>query len=402
MATMAAEVRLHGSRVGELHYDRGGSTFRYEDTLTGPDHRVLGQIFEDNPRRLRRERTGLPPWFANLLPEGEVRRQIVRELGGGVINDYTLLLRLGEYLPGAVTVHAEREPSDPAESAPEDTPVIPPDHPLRHSQAGVQLKYTVSGDRLTFPASGDGAWWTVKLPDRHWRDLPINEYLTMTWLARAGFPVPPVQLVPARTVGGVPIGHVDPEESIYLIERFDRTSAGRVHFEDFAQVADVPPMLKYSESGATYDSVAATIRQLAGEVHYADFITRLAAMLVTGNTDAHLKNWALIYPDGRTPALAPVYDFHCLTIYSRYLFAPLALSLNGEKLAVSIRPDDFRRLADRAGADPERTVAYVGDAVSRLRAAWTDDVRAEAESVLPALGKHFTKRLDSLPICTAV
>jgi len=27
-----------------------------------------------------------------------------------------------------------------------------------------------------------------------------------------------------------------------------------------------------------------------------------------GNTDAHLKNWALIYPNGTTPCLAPVYD----------------------------------------------------------------------------------------------
>jgi len=27
-----------------------------------------------------------------------------------------------------------------------------------------------------------------------------------------------------------------------------------------------------------------------------------------GNTDAHLKNWALIYPDAATPRLAPLYD----------------------------------------------------------------------------------------------
>src|SRR6266581_348976 len=98
----ASEVRLHGKRVGELRFDRGGSAFRYEDPLDSLDHNVLGQIFEDDPRIVRSVRVGLPPWFANLLPEGELRKQIIRELGGGNVGDYTLLLRIGRYLPGAV------------------------------------------------------------------------------------------------------------------------------------------------------------------------------------------------------------------------------------------------------------------------------------------------------------
>jgi serine/threonine-protein kinase HipA len=248
-----AEVRLHGRQVGELRYDRGGSDFTYGDSLTAPDHCVLGQIFEDDPRRVRRVKVGLPAWFANLLPEGELRRQIIREMGGGHINDFRLLLRLGAYLPGAVTVHGHSEPLD--DEDPAGQAALTPDHPLRHSQAGVQLKYTVTGDRLTFPASGNKAWWTVKLPDRALRDLVVNEYVTMRWLAAAGFPVPPVQLAPAHAVEGVPEGLVGPQELVYLVERFDRTAAGRVHFEDFAQVADVAPMYKYSESGVSYDGM---------------------------------------------------------------------------------------------------------------------------------------------------
>lgn len=67
---VATEVRLHGRRVGVLVYERGGCSFRYEDDLTDPGHQVLGQVFEDEPRKLRRTRTGVPAWFANLLPEG--------------------------------------------------------------------------------------------------------------------------------------------------------------------------------------------------------------------------------------------------------------------------------------------------------------------------------------------
>ena len=171
-----------------------------------------------------------------------------------------------------------------------------------------------------------------------------------------------------------------------------------MHVEDFAQVADVAPMFKYSESGASYDTVAAAIYQMIGESGYAEYVRRLVAMLVTGNTDAHLKNWALIYPDGRTPSLAPVYDFHSLTVYTRYRYAPLALSLNERREAASISYDDLRRMADRVGVDPDRTAGWAAEAAGRLREAWSKDLRNEAESRFPALAEHFTNRLDQLPI----
>src|SRR6266536_1600652 len=164
--------------------------------------------------------------------------------------------------------------------------------------------------------------------------------------------VPPVHLARAKEVGGIPDGLVDPMELVYLVERFDRGMSGRIHVEDFAQVADVEPKFKYGEIGASYDGLAAVILQVVGMRGYEDFIRRLVAMLVIGNTDAHLKNWALIYPDGRGARLAPIYDFHSLTIYDQYKYAPLSLSLSDETVPSAIELDSFRRLADRCGADP--------------------------------------------------
>jgi serine/threonine-protein kinase HipA len=94
-----------------------------------------------------------------------------------------------------------------------------------------------------------------------------------------------------------------------------------------------------------------------------------------------------------------VYDFHSLTVYTKYRYAPLALSLNEERVAISIDYDDFRRMAQGAGSDPEQTVEWATEAVSRLREAWNKDLRNEAESRFPALAEHFTNRLDTLPIC---
>jgi serine/threonine-protein kinase HipA len=393
-----AEVRLHGRRVGILSYVQGGSTFTYEDDLTSPHHKTLGQIFEDDPYTIRHSTVGVPPWFANLLPEGELRKQVVREMGGGNIGDFTMLLRLGARLPGAVTIHGSAEPQDDI-GADDDIPQGL-DHPIRHSLAGVQLKYSVHGDRLTFPASGEGAWWIAKLPDRGLKDLSLNEYLTMRWLQSVKMDVPAIQLVPATSVEGIPEGLVDPDELIYLIKRFDRSLEGRIHVEDFAQLADVAPAFKYSQSGATYDSLTKAILNLIGQNSYETFIERLVAMLVVGNLDAHLKNWALIYLNGHTASLAPIYDFHSLTVYGRYRYGTLALSLGGESLSSAVDLENFRSLAENSGADSARTVHIVRRTVDRLREAWSGDLQSEAQERFPALASHFAYRLESLPICT--
>jgi len=389
---LAAEVRLHGRHVGLLRCARGGSTFVYEDDPMAPDHLTLGQIFKDDPRAVRRVRVGVPAWFANLLPEGMPRQQVLREIGGTNVHEFTLLRRLGADLPGAVTIHAESEPEELEQK---------PDHPVRASLAGFQLKYCVRKDQLAPLAGGDGSWWIVKIPDPSLRELAVNEYLTMGWLQAAGMDVPPIQLALAKDVGGIPEGLVDPAELVYLIERFDRGKVGRVHVEDFAQVADVEPKFKYGEFGASYDGLAAVILQVVGMSGYEDFVRRLVAMLIVGNTDAHLKNWALIYPDGRTARLAPVYDFHSLTVYDQYRHTPMALSLNGERMPGHIGLDDLRRLAERCSADPEQTVQAALQTVHRLRTAWSGDLRVEAESRFPALARHFARRLESLPICVA-
>jgi serine/threonine-protein kinase HipA len=389
-----AEVRLHGARVGILDFDRGGSEFQYTADITDPGRQTLGQIFEDDPRRVRKSHVGVPAWFANLLPEGALRREVVRELGGGNIGDFTLLCRLGADLPGAVTIHADGIPEDDVR----DDPNPSPDHPFRHSLAGVQLKFSVASERLSTHVSGNGGWWIAKLTDRSLRDLVGNEFITMRWLASAGFDVPLVDLVPAGSISGIPAGLADPAEMVYLVERFDRTPTGRIHVEDFAQIADVDPKFKYTESGVSYDSMGAVIRTLTGDAGYTEYIRRLVAMLVTGNTDAHLKNWAIRYLDGQTPALSPVYDFHSLTIYQPYRYGTLALALNGERLPSAVSADDFRHLSEHCGVGAELTIAIVNEVLGDLRTAW-ETLRPEANRRFDALAAHYTERLDTLNIC---
>lgn len=380
MAPVEATVRLHGHDTGRLTFAKGGSTFHYEG---GPA--ILGQVFQESPRSVRRVRVGLPSWFANLLPEGALRRYIARGLGGQV-GDIRLLTTLGADLPGAVTVTADGEPED-------DLPLPIGGQGLRYvALAGVQLKFSVEAERISLPVAGDGGWWIVKLPDRTFRNLPANEHLMMLWMQRSGFVVPPVRLATAEHVRDLPAGLVAPTESVFLIARFDRTSGGPVHYEDFAQVADVEPAMKYRESAFTYEGLGRVVHLLTGPNGFADYLRRLVAMVLMGNTDAHLKNWAILYPDRITPVLAPVYDFHCTTVYQRY--APLALTLSAEEMPNRIRRDHFRRLAEAAGADGNQAVATVDDTVEIMRAAWAEVRAVDVE--FPPLVAHIDERLRSL------
>lgn len=97
---------------------------------------------------------------------------------------------------------------------------------------------------------------------------------------------------------------------------------------------------------------------------------RLVFVVLSGNGDAHLKNWSLVYPDGVTARLAPVYD-QVFTLP----YIPddqLALNLDGTKRFAEIRADSFRRLARVAGEDEGRVLGVVQEQSAQTRAAWRE------------------------------
>jgi serine/threonine-protein kinase HipA len=65
------DVLLHGILAGRLETRGEGSSFALSpEYIELVDRPILGQIFEDAPERMHQVRQGVPPWFANLLPEG--------------------------------------------------------------------------------------------------------------------------------------------------------------------------------------------------------------------------------------------------------------------------------------------------------------------------------------------
>jgi serine/threonine-protein kinase HipA len=398
MSLLAASVWLHERRVGELRQDqREHIEFHPEPTwIEGSDRPVLGQWFEERPGRHQRgPRPGdLPPFFSNLLPESDLGLLLRDRLGIALDDDLGLLIAVGEDLPGAVVVRAETEEGAPPRAVPERPSVQPaPAEPeLRFSLAGVQLKFSMlrSGDRFHFPGKDERGNWIAKIALEDYVGLCENELVTMEWARRAGFDVPPCELRKLGELVDVPHDG-DPDAPVFMIRRYDRDGARRIHQEDMMQVLGYPnwpSTRKYND--ATYDQLAQLLVGIAGSAAFDEMLRRIVFVIASGNNDAHLKNWSLLYPDGINAALTPLYD---QTFAGQWpsLDRELALNLGGAKPFAAIEMGRIREFARRAGQDPDRAAQLAASTIAQIADAWTT-LRGEVavpDAYLAPLRRHW-------------
>jgi serine/threonine-protein kinase HipA len=277
-------------------------------------------------------------------------------------------------------------------------PARPTDQPgaedsgMRFSLAGVQLKFSMlrSGDRFYFPGKDERGDWIAKISLEDYAGLCTNEFITMEWARRAGFEVPPCEL---RKLGDlIDVPHAgDPQTPIFAIRRYDRDGARRIHQEDMMQVLGYPnrpSTRKYND--ATYDQLASLLVGIAGPATFDELLRRIVFVVASGNNDAHLKNWSLLYPDGIAATLTPLYD---QTFAGQWpaLDRELALNLGGAKPFAAIEMGRLREFARRAGQEPERAAQLAASTIERIADAWTA-LRGELavpEAYLAPLRRHW-------------
>jgi serine/threonine-protein kinase HipA len=326
----------------------------------------LGGLITDIPPT----QTRVPPFFANMLPEGAMRDFLATRAGVNPKREFFLLWVLGTDLPGAVTIRpadGEDWPPDSGRNSEEEGPDAA--RALRFSLAGVQLKFSAARDAaggLTISPEGIGGSWIVKLPSMKHDGVSENEYSMMTLAARIGMDLPELRLVELRSIEGLPEGMHNLKGPALAVKRFDRTPEGPVHIEDFAQVFRVYPEDKYKR--ASYRNIAEVIAAEAGNDGVAEFVRRLVFNTLIGNTDMHLKNWSLIYPDRRTAALSPAYDF-----VSTIHYIPddkAALSYVRTKQMAEFSYDLLANLARKARLPEKLVHDAAAETVARFHEAW--------------------------------
>ena len=400
-------VFLNDRLVGSLTRLAGAQCFfGFDDAYANDFNRpTLSQFYlsadgglrtESRPARSKR----LPSWFSNLLPEGPLRTYLARRADVRPDSEFDLLAVLGEDLPGAIriltedgkTVHADEEVKAREQTQTEG--------PLRFSLAGFQLKFSGIFGRhggMTIPASGAGGDWIVKLPSAIYPAVSENEATMLTLAARIGMNVPEHRLIAVSEIEGLPdLGRFSTYQAL-AVKRFDRGSGGkRIHIEDLAQVFGLTPDEKYEKVG--YARIAEMVGLTMGPAAAQEFVARLVFMVLIGNGDMHLKNWSLIYPNGRTPALAPAYD-----LVSTIPYIPtekLALNLAGKKAFSDMTRTRFMSFAQKAKISERETMHTVERTVDLILTAW-ESLKAETSmprGMVELVDRHIkaTGRLLSL------
>lgn len=355
------EVWLFANRVGTLALVNGRLSFCYApDWLSQKDALALSvslplQAAPFDDRKAR-------PFFAGLLPEGQMRRLIAQQFQVSGQNDFALLDHIGGECAGAVTflqpgqvlpVPAREDDvqwlSDKEVVAILDElprrPMLAGKDGLRLSLAGAQDKLPVlfDGARIGLPRNGTPSSHILKPPIHAVEDSVINEGFCMA-LAEA------MQLKPAKSKV-----HRVRDRSLLLIERYDRwiDAQGyrqRLHQEDFCQALGVVPEMKYQNEGGPdlaqcFDLVRRATRPSAPQVlRLLDYVIFNALI---GNHDAHAKNFALLY-SAKTPVLAPFYDTLSTAVYPA-LTPKMAMKIGSKYSFTEVQARHWEQFAEGVG-----------------------------------------------------
>lgn len=407
------DVYLHDQLIGHLlQDDHGQMAFEYVQTwLEKAGATALSQSLP-----LRTEsftRNECRGFFAGVLPEGDKREIIARNLGISPRNDFAMLERIGGECAGAVTFIpagqplAERSYSyrtlSPAELATmlkelPKRPLLAGEKGIRLSLAGAQDKIAVriEGDEISLPLEGAPSTHILKPNIERFAGVVFNEAFTMRLAAAVNLPAAKVE---TRSVDGI---------DYLLVERYDRTHRksgattvlDRLHQEDFCQAQNIVPETKYQKEGGPSLKRSFQLLREASSAPVIDLARLLDAVIfnyIVGNNDAHGKNFSLLYHGAGTPhqetRFAPVYDI-VSTIYYPELSEEMAMKIGDEYSSDRVTPRDFEKLAEEAAlAKPlvRRRVPELAEAV--LGAIDTTKLQI-AHSVAEAVAVGVRKRCE--------
>lgn len=342
-AALWGKVYYDDRYAGELRQEPGGRyVFTYDPTYLEAKRPAVAFTLP-----LRAEphisEWGLHPFFDNLVAEGWLRNAQARALKVDPGNRFALLLAFGHDCAGAVSV------IDPA---PLGEPMIAMGDPMavaaltsRASLSGIQPKLlTVRDGRHYRPARRDETSTHIaKLPSGTLRDIVQNEYLT-TLACHA--------LLPGDDIVEPVIGKVEGiEEQALIVQRFDRLRSGaKRHFEEFNQL--LGKRSGDDKYDASYDDMARFVLTTPGctPVDAWKLCRRIFVCFLIGNTDAHLKNFAMFHtPDGLR--LTPAYDLVAAALYPEYRQLALAIGTAANLVLEALKPKHLVAVGKSCGLD---------------------------------------------------
>lgn len=315
-------------------------------------------------------------FFANLLPEGGVREQIVRDLK--ISNtDFNLLRAIGGECAGALSIlSVEQEPSSPYDYHPITDQELanlvarrgqmyswPTKERPRLSLAGAQDKcpILVRDGHYFLPRQESPSSHILKFELADYRHLPAYETFTTQLAKSANLPVVNIQL---QSIGQIHYA---------LIERYDRLwndngDVQRLHQEDFCQALGYGHERKYQEDGGPsfaqcYRLVQDVSSDPANDLQY--LLRWQIFNVLAGNSDGHAKNLSLLYLANGEIRLTPFYDLVCTRAIERIDYH-LAFSVGDERNPSVVTRKHWETLASQCDLRPQFLLNQVNDVATRI------------------------------------
>ena len=349
-----ADVFKSGARAAILTRTDGGVQFRYLPDWISAGNPPVATTLPVTGDPVLRPGGALPAYFTGLLPEGRRLGALRRAVKTSADDELTLLLAVGADAIGDVQV-------TPAGVTPAEVPAqvslqqvgditfadLLVDLGIRAQRSalpGVQDK--TSAAMINLPIARAGERYILKLNPAEYPNLVENEAFFLEAARRSGLSVPPSELVyDAENRPGL------------LVRRFDRTTVdGAMHLravEDGCQVLNRPPADKYLVgTDRTFAALAAVCD--AATLAARDLVSQLVFAYLTGNGDAHAKNFSVLQEEDGEWRVSPTYD-----VPSSYPYGDTTMALSiGGRSGGDFGADDFVGLGGRLGV-PERAVRRV-------------------------------------------
>jgi serine/threonine-protein kinase HipA len=363
-----ADVYKAGQRAATLTRTPDGVEFRYLEAWKLEAKPAIASTLPVSAESINRPGGALPSYFSGLLPEGRRLGALRRAVKTSADDELTLLLAVGTDAVGDVqVVPTGVMPYEvPPRLAIEDIGKASfaelleelDIRPQRTALPGVQDK--TSAAMINLPLARAGERFVLKLNRvGGYPYLVENEAFFLAAARTAKLNVPDFQLVTDRDGA-----------SGLLVRRFDRATVDgcpiALAVEDGCQAADRPPADKYRLGSDRTFAALATICD-APSVAAREFIRQLAFAYLTGNGDAHAKNFSVVRDAAGEWRASPAYD-----VPSSYPYGDTTLALQlGDRSTGDFRLSDFVALGQRLGVPQRATERAIAELVDRS-GAWID------------------------------
>lgn len=334
--TLWGNVYLYDRFVGILSEEPGKVyKFAYDQSfIDNPIHEISQTLL------IRREpyySSGiLHPYFDNLIAEGWLANAQAKALGVKVTDRLSLLLGFGHDCIGAVSIIDPEEVKIKISSTNKENLAA---LTSRASLSGIQPKVFLVKDQKNIRVAqyGERSTHIGKLDLGMIPNLVDIEYLSLKMMS---------SLLPTEPICEVSLGLISDVSNsrALIVKRFDRNeNGGLIHFEEFNQLLGKACGSKYDGS---YHLMANYIlsNNKCSIVDTERLLRRILVNLIIGNTDAHLKNFGMMYSGGRLE-LCPSYDVVASSYYQQYQTIALAVGVLSDLAISDIKYKHFKSMA---------------------------------------------------------